>query len=927
MIRRKLAARRNAAGRPSSSSDQPSQPSDAREAVRIDLSPLSGNGVPFSRISLALLSFVVLHIAGLFLFSSGFLLTRLELDTRNNCTSFRAPEGRSPGENDLGAGCWHPRRYDRAVLIMIDALRYDFTVFNETLEEEARRTGDNSSIPYYINKLPTIRNILESQPSHGLLFQVRADPPTTTLQRLKAITTGTLPTFVDAGSNFFGQMVGEDNIIDQLIRHGKRVTFMGDDTWENMYPHSMNESHPYPSLDVWDLHTVDNGVLEHLYPALERSPKDWDFLIAHFLGVDHAGHRYGPEHPAMAAKLTQMDGVLQRVFDLVEDDTIVFVMGDHGMDPKGDHGGDSENELNAGMFVYSKRPLLDTDAATAQLLERTLAELTKVDIGSVEPYPFLDSHRTTPQIDFVPTFTALLGLPTPFVNLGTLIPELFLVPNGATAGDASSKMRNLLDVTRINAWQINNYLIEYSRQRMAAKLSIYELGDLFQEAEAHYVKLDDGAEDVQQLLDVYLRYVTFTRRALIAARRIWARFDVPLIVMGSIVLSLAVLSLAVYRMVNWSRNLPVSRFALLAGGLVGIGASTTGTVRRAVRAVDRTGDSAMTVVHEAVFSILVGMVLAYLLSAVVQLFISRRTTVSTAKWVSPSTLLGLLLFVLNIIIPASDSFTVNEDSITVYLLQAFGLFNFTRALGLRNQKAREGLTMHGLLFMILTRISQMSVICREDQHPYCIPTFNATPTTSVAAPETLVILVLLIPIVALCGRSLLKGSDNYENTGFVLPAIFLPIAMVLSAGYWILDTIDSSEATTVEWAARFKLYWAKIGVLTAFGCCLFIWASDPNCVGLDVVDVKGEAGDGGPKKRLLINGLANAIGASYFVFVWIAYVVLAMVQKPMGGVMMAVGFLQLFCLLEMMHLWRDHAVKGGPTPTKKTHPGPAGIGV
>ncbi|KAJ3285447.1 mannose-ethanolamine phosphotransferase gpi13 [Borealophlyctis nickersoniae] len=154
--------------------------------------------------------------------------------------------------------------------------------------------------------------------------------------------------------------------------------------------------------------------------------------------------------------------------------------------------------------------------------------------------------------------------------------------------------------------------------------------------------------------------------------------------------------------------------------------------------------------------------------------------------------------------------------------------------------------------------------------------------------------------------------------------------MVLSARYWILDTIDSSEATTVEWAARFKLYWAKIGVLTAFGCCLLIWVSDPNYVGLDVVNVKREGGDGTggrPKKRLLINGLANAIGASYFVFVWIAYVVLAMVQKPMGGVMMVVGFLQLLCLLEMMHLWRDHAVKGGLTPTKKPHPSPTGVGV
>ena len=38
---------------------------------------------------------------------------------------------------------------------------------------------------------------------------------------------------------------------------------------------------------------------------------DWDILVAHFLGVDHCGHRFGPDHPAMADKLTQMDGVIR----------------------------------------------------------------------------------------------------------------------------------------------------------------------------------------------------------------------------------------------------------------------------------------------------------------------------------------------------------------------------------------------------------------------------------------------------------------------------------------------------------------------------------------------------------------------------------------------------------------------------------------
>lgn len=46
---------------------------------------------------------------------------------------------------------------------------------------------------------------------------------------------------------------------------GKRVVFMGDDTWENLFPKKFHRSLPFPSFNVKDLHTVDSGILQHLY--------------------------------------------------------------------------------------------------------------------------------------------------------------------------------------------------------------------------------------------------------------------------------------------------------------------------------------------------------------------------------------------------------------------------------------------------------------------------------------------------------------------------------------------------------------------------------------------------------------------------------------------------------------------------------------
>lgn len=53
-----------------------------------------------------------------------------------------------------------------------------------------------------------------------------SDPPTTTLQRLKGITTGSLPTFIDMGSNFGGSSIVEDSFIGQLSSAGKKVSIV-----------------------------------------------------------------------------------------------------------------------------------------------------------------------------------------------------------------------------------------------------------------------------------------------------------------------------------------------------------------------------------------------------------------------------------------------------------------------------------------------------------------------------------------------------------------------------------------------------------------------------------------------------------------------------------------------------------------------------
>lgn len=152
----------------------------------------------------------LLLCSALALFAGGFLLVRLELGHRSDCA---LPPGSPPlPARPPRSPCWLPARFARAALVLIDALRFDF----------ARPRPDPSAGPSrpFEDRLGALHRLALQQPRHGRLYRFRADPPTTTMQRLKALTTGSLPTFVDAGSNFASYAIHEDNLLWQLASNG-----------------------------------------------------------------------------------------------------------------------------------------------------------------------------------------------------------------------------------------------------------------------------------------------------------------------------------------------------------------------------------------------------------------------------------------------------------------------------------------------------------------------------------------------------------------------------------------------------------------------------------------------------------------------------------------------------------------------------------
>ena len=426
------------------------------------------------------LFFLLVHLISVYFFTKGFLLTRYETDQSSKCLIY--PDGKTKTKNqDEASSCWLPRRYKKAVLIVIDALRYDFVAWDKEFSAGA---GEEDPRRFFLNHLPVIRDQLREDKSkerknpergrHSLLYRFEADPPTVTMQRLKGLTTGGMPTFIDFKDNFgTSDVIDVDNLLKQLVENQRKITFMGDDTWTDLFPEKeyFTRSYPYPSFNVKDLDTVDQGVISHLIPEIKNVTSEWDVIIAHFLGVDHAGHTYSPRHPRMSSKLEEMNDMLTNVFNAVDDDTLVVVFGDHGMTKDGNHGGSSSQEKRAALYLHTTEkaaPLIKSNVElTAKMNMKwytqeesvlLVDEIDSNDKNNNNNNNIHDGPRTIAQVDLLPTLCLLLGIPIPFENLGKVIPEMFhysdssssnnIIPN---SGRSSSNKNTLINANRMNS--------------------------------------------------------------------------------------------------------------------------------------------------------------------------------------------------------------------------------------------------------------------------------------------------------------------------------------------------------------------------------------------------------------------------------------------------------------------------------------------
>ncbi|KAI5919975.1 GPI ethanolamine phosphate transferase [Camillea tinctor] len=283
--------------------------------------------------------------------------------------------------------------FDRLIFMVVDALRSDFVY------------ADGSGFEF-----------TQSLISNGVAipFTAHATSPTITMPRIKAMTTGSTPSFLDAILSFdeadtSSTLASQDTWLAQMkAKDTGKLIMYGDDTWLKLFPGIFDRAEGTSSFFVSDFTEVDNNVTRHIDGELRNH--DWNTMVLHYLGLDHIGHKAGPRSPNMVPKQREMDGIVRKIYEAMETEphlqsTLLVFCGDHGMNDAGNHGASSPGETSAALVFVSPK-------------------LKAISKGLKAPVPFADDfqyYSVVEQSDLAPTLAALLGFPVPKNSLGSFI--------------------------------------------------------------------------------------------------------------------------------------------------------------------------------------------------------------------------------------------------------------------------------------------------------------------------------------------------------------------------------------------------------------------------------------------------------------------------------------------------------------------------
>ena len=431
-----------------------------------------------------------------------------------------------------------------------------------------------------------------------------------------------------------------------------------------------------------------------------------------------------------------------------------------------------------------------------------------------------------------------MGIPIPFGNLGTIIPELFChgpaadIQAASYANDKShTLLQEVLGLTQritafeLNANQVHKYLTSYSSVSGEIPKTTYdELERILQNATALASKTEQllnkfkGGEDItekataKELLHLHTLltnaeevFVSYLSRAKTLCQSMWAKFDLNSIFAG---ISVLLVGLSVVMIALLYERVQFSLLALFPLVSLGLASAVTSF----------NFDFIIVIPLFVIGGIILGIIVLLWKTIV------KRTEATTSNFFhkrSIDSILALFLCFLQCIALFSNSFVVNEDKILPFFIQTLITVKCVQSLwksGLcenRKTTVRQSskksakkehkkasitgfllrLSFAWIVFEFVNRTAIALKGCREEQW-YCVPSDFLKPLSALtekdsAASNRFLLTVLCTGVIPLSIRQWLRYQGNLNGPSFVVLCVkfTLPAAFVLMCIHWALQIV------------------------------------------------------------------------------------------------------------------------------------------
>lgn len=279
---------------------------------------------------------------------------------------------------------------NKVEIVLLDGLRYDKFLEHPTFKEIISNRNIMKDAKYYkitcslpSMSLPNWLSIMTGSPPeiHGLLNNILA--PETTYDSIFGRVISENGTFCGiTGSTTFPALVKSQ--LSPLVGDGGVAPSFG--------PHGSNTNAYYADLERMKI------TRQALTGSIE-----FDLFLTHFSDIDIQGHAYGVTEKynkdnTYYKACTAKGKLVKEILDIVDENTVVIIISDHGQVDAGGHGGTHQQNMDVPLMIYKKNS----------------------NFGSYNGIDYFPQSSWN-NLDIAATVTGLLGYPAPAQGEGRMI--------------------------------------------------------------------------------------------------------------------------------------------------------------------------------------------------------------------------------------------------------------------------------------------------------------------------------------------------------------------------------------------------------------------------------------------------------------------------------------------------------------------------